>query len=707
LRQSITTLVLVFLSFPAFGQQPDAAPAQGPAVKATAEEVVLDFIARDKKGKPITDLKPEDVTVLDNGAKQDIKSFRLVRGEEAISTSPGAGTGATVTLDPLRQIRLVTLAFKSMGEGDQRKTARQAAIDLVKGEQGTNVFYSVVMINTRLLVLQEFTTDRASLTKAIETATSGAAVPKLISASDAIKSQLRTTAASAAPTNSATAAGAGAGLGAAALQARLASVMLEMLRMDASVAADDARLDISALASLVNGLQTMPGRKSVIYFTWGMYVTPELDTMFRNLLSNANRNNVTFYSVDTRGVMTYAQNSGAVSQLAGAAAASAATTTKTGAVTKDEIMASDNAEQSSRANVQMPIRDLAESTGGFLIGDSNDLRGPLRKVNEEISSYYEVTYNPGIKNYDGSFRKLKVDLGRKDVIVHARSGYFALPAEARVAGLMPYEMPLLKAISDGAKLDNVPFRSAAVRLQPKKDATDVSVLVEVPLQGLQPKNDPAQNKMAVHFSLAALVKDANGEVVQKLSRDHSLFVTPDQLKMANFVEKMAIALPAGKYTLTSAVMDRESAKIGTEQSDFTIPARANGVAISSMTAVRSYTPDVKGLDPNEAYQFQGGSITPTLNNHVPRSKDSALRLFFTIYQDGAISSPPSVEVEFLQGGASLTKVNLPLPPADSQGRIPYVMTIPAASIPPGNYDIRAVAHQGNTTAEAKTGVVID
>src|SRR5690242_16312994 len=101
LRQSITTLVLAILCIPAFGQQQDAAPAQGPTVKATAEEVVLDFIARDKKGKPISDLKPEDVTVLDNGAKQDIKSFRLVRGDEAISTTPGAGTASTVSLDPL------------------------------------------------------------------------------------------------------------------------------------------------------------------------------------------------------------------------------------------------------------------------------------------------------------------------------------------------------------------------------------------------------------------------------------------------------------------------------------------------------------------------------------------------------------------------------------------------------------------------------
>ena len=96
--------------------------------------------------------------------------------------------------------------------------------------------------------------------------------------------------------------------------------------------------------------------------------------------------------------------------MAGAARASASTMTKTsGAVTKDEVMASDNAEVSGRANVQESIRDLAESTGGFLIGDSNDLRVPLRHVNEEISSYYEVSFNPGIQNYDGSFRKIAVN----------------------------------------------------------------------------------------------------------------------------------------------------------------------------------------------------------------------------------------------------------------------------------------------------------
>ena len=64
-----------------------------------------------------------------------------------------------------------------MAEVDQRKLARTAAIDLIKGDQGTNVYYAVVVINTQLMVLQQFTTDKAALTKAIERATGGLGGP--------------------------------------------------------------------------------------------------------------------------------------------------------------------------------------------------------------------------------------------------------------------------------------------------------------------------------------------------------------------------------------------------------------------------------------------------------------------------------------------------------------------------------------------------
>ena len=53
----------------------------------------------------------------------------------------------------------------------------------------------------------------------------------------------------------------------------------------------------------------------MIYFTTGMRLPPEMDVPFRSLMATANRNNITFYSVDTRGVMTTAQNAGATGQM--------------------------------------------------------------------------------------------------------------------------------------------------------------------------------------------------------------------------------------------------------------------------------------------------------------------------------------------------------------------------------------------------------
>ena len=709
--------IAIIATLPVPAQQPavPAGASQNPVVKTTVDEVVLDFIARDKKGKPVTDLKQDDLTVSDNGAKQQPTSFRLVQGAEAITQG-----GATTKLDPLRQLRLVTLAFEALGDPTQRKTAREGALDLVKGEQGANVFYSVVVIDTRLLVLQQFTADKDALVKAIETATSGYSSTRLLPESDKIKSDLKrylagqtingadqpNTTLTTATQTATQALPTGGAAGSAAVQARLATVMLDMLRMDATMASQETRLSLTALESLVRGLQSMPGRKSVLYFTAGMYLTPELDAIFRNLTSMANRANVTFYAVDTRGVMTFAQNAGATDQLGRANAASSTSTLQEGNATQAEMRSSDDAETSSRANKQLPIRNLAEATGGFLLGESNDLRTPLRHVNEEIASYYELTYDPHIDNYDGSFHKLKLDSDRKNLVLQARNGYFALPPEARAAGLEAFELPLLKAISEARVLHDVEFRAGAVLQQPRSDGRDLSVLVEVPLHGLQAKPDAAG--FNVHFSVAALAKDAKGEVAgSKLTRDRSVHVTADQLKMGNFVDKMAIELPPGKYTLETAVMDRESGNMGTGHSEFSVAPTAKGVGISSLTSVRCYTPNVKGLDPNEPFQFQGGSITPTLNNSVPRAENSNLRLFFVVYRDPAISAKPTVEIEFLLNGVSLTKVPMQLPDADAQGRIPYVLTIPAASIPPGVYQVRASARQGDTESVTQTDVKIE
>ncbi len=179
-------------------------------------------------------------------------------------------------------------------------------------------------------------------------------------------------------------------------------------------------------------------------------------------------------------------------------------------------------------------------------------------------------------------------------------------------------------------------------LQPKAEATSVSVLVEVPLHELQPKPGPAKAMLDVHCSLAALVKDAKGEVVQKLTRDRGFQVTPDQLKLGQFLDKMTVALPAGQVQAGkrgdgSRQRQDGDAAFGIHRAGRRRPAWA----ISSLVPMRSYTPNAKGLDPNEPFQFQGGSVTPTLDLTVKKAPNAVLRLFFTVYPDAAISAAPA------------------------------------------------------------------
>jgi VWFA-related protein len=693
--------------------QPQPPSGNAPTIKTNVDEVLVDLIVRDKKGKPIYDVKPGDVTVTDNGVKQQLTSFRLVQGAEAVS-----GDGARTALDALHQIRLVTLAFEAMGGADQRQMARRAAVDLIKGEQATNVFYSVVMLSSQLHLLQPFTRDRDALTKAIELATSGNSSTQFNAESQRTKKQLqdrlsqmtgqpdvalalRTLESNPTPDRGSPA------LGTAALDAKLIEIMIDMTRFDAAMT-DGTRMTLTALQSLVSGLSQLPGRKSILYFSWGLRIPPNLDDQMKNLMSMANRANVTFYSIDSNGVMTNRQNQAGSDELSQAAGGSRRNATTTGAVSIGMIKASDDAEMSMRANSQSELRNLADGTGGFLVADSNDLRVPLRKINEEIGSYYEVSYNPGIANYDGSFRRIKVELAKKDLVAQARNGYFALPMELRKTGMMPFEPPLLSALNVPAMPHDIPFHSRLVRFQPGPQGVATAVVIEVPVAGLEFKEDSAKHFNA-RLSLVALVKDAGGTVVQKFTRDLPIQSTPENLaaiKMGNFVYKDSLTLAPGKYTLESAVMDRENSKIGAQREPFELAA-PGGVSISGISLVRSYAPGAKDLEPSDSFVFQGGRVTPTLTNTVQAAKGSTLSMFFVVYPEAGNSAKPMVELEYIKDGKVVGKGGLELPAADKQGRIPYIMSSAAESMPPGDYVIQATVKQGASTAQEKTSFKVE
>src|SRR5258707_15818704 len=76
-----------------------------PAIRATTELVLVNVVARDRKGNLIRDLKREDFTVFEDGQKQQVSSFDFENIQElafAGQTTP-ATTGtenAAVTAPP-------------------------------------------------------------------------------------------------------------------------------------------------------------------------------------------------------------------------------------------------------------------------------------------------------------------------------------------------------------------------------------------------------------------------------------------------------------------------------------------------------------------------------------------------------------------------------------------------------------------------------
>src|SRR2546422_420434 len=101
-----------------WAQQPAAAPAPQtkPLVSAGANEVVLDVVVRDKKGRRARDLGAPQSGAGKKGEPVKIRSFRRVTrsSEEGPATAgPKAPAGAG-KLDPTRQVRLVTLLFERL-----------------------------------------------------------------------------------------------------------------------------------------------------------------------------------------------------------------------------------------------------------------------------------------------------------------------------------------------------------------------------------------------------------------------------------------------------------------------------------------------------------------------------------------------------------------------------------------------------------------
>jgi len=691
---------------PAGAQEGTGAPSQAPVkIQAGAQEVLLDMVVRDKRGRIIRDLKAEEVEVLENGVPQKLRAFRLVEGREETRRLEAGGAGAAAAQEPdaLSNLRLITLIFQSLSL-DGKRFLREASQDLLKMANEPNLYFSVYAIDQTLHCLQPFTHNYDLVRKQVDAAQM-ASYQQLSERSAQMMLELQQKAQSALNMT-------GQQMQqdpAAVAEARVAQMQLDALQFaQTQDRGYFERASLYSLLAIVRAQAKLPGRKMLVYLTESFPVSDPQMPLFRAVISEANRSNVAVYTVDARGLVLTGQNEEGAKLAARVARDSQSQMSNPrSATTKQQMQSVDTMQAGLRANMQANLKELAESTGGFLIADTNDFQAPLRRSLDELRTYYEAAYSPEIKTYDGAFRKIAVRITRPDVIVHTRSGYFALPPTASAAPVLAYEAPLLNSLSQEPLPGAVDHYAAALRFEPRGQQRQYTLAVELPLKGVFLQQDKEKNVVRMHASVLGLLKNEKGEVVSRFAQDYPQQFPLDRLAAVQngyLTRVYRAVLAPGAYTLETSVCDQSSGLVGAKRQPLVVPPVEQALAISSATLIRRVDAGPKDIDPNDPFIAAEGRITPDFSNTARAGEGRQLSFYVIVYPAAGKMEPVELNLSLYVSGRLLGGGDLPLPAPDAKGRIPYIASIPADNLPAGEYEVRLTARQAGQAAEDRLQV---
>lgn len=697
--------------------KPNPGQPQQEVMKIGSEEVLLDVIVRDKKGRPVRDLKAAEIEVYEDGQRQSVTGFRHInktspaQPDNAATTdktnnsaTPGASSAA---LDPSRQINLITLVFERLGN-DGRRFARDAATELLNAELNANTMIAVFTIDVNLRVLQPFTSNRERVKQAVEMAVGGTAYSQFAAQSENIRRELENNERSQSLADSSTANSSSGGSpnGGNFADAKFAEMTLNALRFaDDMQRQQQGQSSIFGLLSLVSGQRSLGGRKTIVYFSEGLQVPPSLKESFKTTISAANRANVSFYAVDARGLTTERDTLAARESLDAAVKASAQQLRSRGGqpVTVEQVKVFDNAEAAIQKNTQNNLADLAESTGGVFIANTNDMHTPMQKMLADLSNYYEVSYSPPTREYDGKFHSISIKVTRPDTLVQTRNGYFAVPL-IDDAPLIPYELPMLATLNSLPLPRDFDYRSTALHFDQSDKAMQQALVMEVPLSNFNFTLDEKRKTYQTHFSLMSLIKNSEGHVVERFSQDYPIegpLETLEARKRGNAIFMKHFWLAPGRYTMETVAFDHQANKKSARRSVLIVPAPRNGLRVSSVSVIKrmEQIATFTESDTQNPLRFESNRVIPSLNDPVSRTSGSTLPLFFVIYPVKGSPDTPQLTVEILQDGKAIAQAAPEVKQNSKDEMIPYLVSIPCESFQPASYEVRVVVRQGTQMVE--------
>jgi VWFA-related protein len=652
-------------------------PQQAFILRSVTNEVLVDVRVYDKSGKPVTDLKPSDFRVTEDGVQQTIADFSLEDVEKLAQASGGNEQAQVIDLAKLppevnaehvlQDHRLTVLFFDlSSMQPDELMRALKSSGDFVTNRMTPADLIAVVTYSSSLRVTQDFTNNRDSIKKALRAILVGEESSSL------------------------------AGQGTTGEAGGTDASGMEIVAQDVSDAftPDQTEFNIfntdeklAAVESLATMLRNVPGRKSVIHFSSGITRTgQENEATLRAATDAANQADVSLYTMDARGLAA----------LPPGGDASASSPSGTAVYSGSAVASQVSSLQGSRET----MATLATDTGGRTFYDLNDFTPAFEEVQKENSSYYLIGYSPTNTHSDGRFRHIRVEVSRPGLKVQARPGYFA-PKNFRQFTREDKELQLQQVMDLDVPFVDLPFvvETAYFRRADKK----FTVVLAAKIPGSQVAFLKKSGKRETEFDFAWKITDAQNHIAGGLRDTLPVRMTNDtfdEIVGSNLFYEGEIALPAGKYNLKVVVRENEGGKIGTFEAPLEVPDVADtGLGLSSIVLSNEVKTSDEldrahvNRDKNSPLQVGTRSVLPSVTRVFRTSQ--MLTVYLESYAGKSVAStgpttPPSVGLVFFRRGRRFADAG-PFPgklEKSTEQKATYFVQIPLDKFPRGSYTLQ-------------------
>jgi VWFA-related protein len=606
-------------------------------IKVTSNLVSLDVIVRDKKGKPLTDLKPEDFTVSENGVPQKIEFFDSTLTSGVESVQPTNGADSTPQPQPRapnglpRNIIALVLDGQST-EVANLKHVREGMVKYIRERISDSDSVALFSISGGLQLRQPFTHDKARLIAAVEKAYDISTGSKTSEARDISEniSSLRDRVA-AGPSGPIAATPAAGAAGSAAAEAMIAQRMLEeYIQLRSALSAQQTRPVLAALAAISEGLRSIPGKKTLVMFSQGFVAAETLDWQVQSTIDIANRANVAIYIIDSGGLTGGAPTSGALVAGSPLGAISAVTDMehRRRAAAGESVF--DISRQEGLNRQQDLLYRISEDTGGRFVKNTNDIAGGLERIDAEIRSRYTLAYRSTDPNFDGSFRKVKIEVRRPDTTVFTRAGYYAIPP-SQVIPFSPEEQKLLANFASMQTNPTLPLALELRSFRAREGLYVVPLSFEMPPAAMQ--FDRKGDKQHLHMEVLGVVRaESQDKILSRLGGNFDVWLSAQQYESIlndKIFYRQDMQLSAGNYTVDLIVRDRLSGKVAARREKLVLPE--TGSDFWTTEAVLSHHAEPQKLTKGTGDVLSEGSvqIRPSPSREF-RATDNLI-IFFKLY----------------------------------------------------------------------------